>query len=186
MKAVMIMYKKARTMVKMKHGNSEEFEVKVGVHQGSVLSPLLFVVVMEALTQDVREGLPWELLYADDLVLMAESIEELKGKVLRWKECMEAKGLKMNIGKTKVMVSGKNCGDVERLGKWPCTVCGKGVGSNSIRCAGCSGWVPKQCLGVKGSLVGAEDVSVCKTCERELASGKRGSLRECLKVLLLG
>ena len=57
-KAVMIMYKKARTMVKTKHGNSEEFEVKVGVHQGSVLSPLLFVVVMEALTQDVREDLP--------------------------------------------------------------------------------------------------------------------------------
>ena len=117
---------------------------------------------------------------------MAESIEELKGKVLWWKECMEVIWLKMNTGKTKVMVSGKNCGDVERLGKWPCTVCGKGVGSNSIRCAGCSGWVPKQCLGVKGSLVGAEDVSVCKTCERELASGKRGSLRECLKVLLLG
>ena len=116
-KAVMIMYKKARAIVKTKHGNSEEFEVKVGVHQGSVLSPLLFVVVMEALTQDVREGLPWELLYADDLVLMAESIEELKGKVLRWKECMEAKGLKMNIGKTKVMVSGTNCGDVERMGK---------------------------------------------------------------------
>ena len=71
---------------------------------------------------------------------MAESIEELKWKVLRWKECMEAKGLKMNIGKTKVMVSGKNCGDVERLGKWSCTVCGKGVESNAIRCMGCSGW----------------------------------------------
>ena len=81
-KAVMIMYKKARTMVKMKHGNSEEFEVKVGVHQGSVLSPLLFVVVTEMPMQDVREDLPWELLYADDLVLMAESIEELKWKVL--------------------------------------------------------------------------------------------------------
>ena len=92
MKAVMIMYKKARTMVKTKHGNSEEFEVKVGVHQGSVLSPLLFVVVMEAMTQDIREGLPWELLYADDLVLMAGSIEELKGKALQWKECIEAKG----------------------------------------------------------------------------------------------
>ena len=50
-KAVMIMYKKARTMVKMKHGNSEEFEVKVGIHQGLVLSPLLFVVVMETLFQ---------------------------------------------------------------------------------------------------------------------------------------
>ena len=44
------MYKKTRTMVKTKHENSEEFEVKVGVHQRSVLSPLLFVVVMEALT----------------------------------------------------------------------------------------------------------------------------------------
>ena len=63
---------------------------------------------------------------------MAESINELKGKVLQWKECMEVKGLNMNIGKTKVMVSGKNYGDAERLGKWPCTVHGKGVGSNSI------------------------------------------------------
>ena len=72
----------------------------------------------------------------------------------------------MNIGKTKVMVSGKNCGDVERLGKWPCTVCGKGVGSNSIRCTGCSGWVHKRCSGVKGSLVRAEDTFVCKMCER--------------------
>ena len=56
MKAVTIMYKKARTMVKTKHENSEKFEVKVEVHQGSVLSPLLFVVVMEALTQDIRKG----------------------------------------------------------------------------------------------------------------------------------
>ena len=56
--------------------------MKVGVHQGSVLSPLLFVDVTEALMQHIREGLPWELLYADNLVLMAKSIEELKGKVL--------------------------------------------------------------------------------------------------------
>ena len=56
---------------------------------------------------------------------------------------MEAKGLKINIGKTKMMVSGKNCGDVERLGKWPCTVREKGVVNNSIRCMGCSRWVHK-------------------------------------------
>ena len=71
------MYEKARAMVKTKHRNSEEFEVKVGVHQGSVLSPLLFVAVMEVLTQEVREELPCGLLYADDLVLMAESIEDI-------------------------------------------------------------------------------------------------------------
>ena len=97
---------------------------------------------------------------------MAESIEELKGKVLWWKECMEVIWLKMNTGKTKVMVSGKNCGDVERLGKWPCTVCGKGVGSNSIRCTGCSRWVYKRCSGLKGSLVRSEDTFVRKACER--------------------
>ena len=79
------------------------------------MCPLLFVAVMEVLTQEVREGLPWELLYADDLVLMAESVEDLKEKVLRWKDCMEVKGLKVNIGKTKVMVSGKNCGAFEKM-----------------------------------------------------------------------
>ena len=65
---VTVMYEKARTTVRTKQGSSEEFEeVKVGVHQGSVFSPLLFVAVMEVVTRKVREGLPWELLYADDL-----------------------------------------------------------------------------------------------------------------------
>ena len=49
---------------------SEEFDVGVGVHQGSVLSPFHFVAVMEVLTSEVREGLPWEILYEDDLVLV--------------------------------------------------------------------------------------------------------------------
>ena len=49
-------------------GESGAFNVKVGVHQGSVLSPLLFIIV---LSRKFREGLPMELLYADDLVLIA-------------------------------------------------------------------------------------------------------------------
>ena len=104
---VMAMYERARTVGRTKQGYSTEFEVKVGVHQRSVLSPLLFVAVMEVVTRGVKEGLPWELLYADDLVLVAQSKEELREKVLRWKECMELKGLKVNIEKTKVMRSGK-------------------------------------------------------------------------------
>ena len=106
------MYEKARTTVRTKQGSSEEFEVKVGVHQGSVLSPLQFVAVMEVVTQKVGEGLLWELLYADDLVLVTQSIEELREKVQQWKACMESKGLKMNIDKTKVMRSGKGSGDI--------------------------------------------------------------------------
>ena len=74
---------------------SEEFEVKVGVYQGSVLSPLLFITVMQAVTKKAAKGLPWELLYADDLVLIADSEEELKRKLTTWKDEMEKKGLKV-------------------------------------------------------------------------------------------
>ena len=72
-----------------------------------VLSPLLFIMVLEALSQEFRVGCPWELLYADDLVLIAESMEELVEKFNTWKEGIESKGLKVNMGKTKVMVSGR-------------------------------------------------------------------------------
>ena len=53
------------------------FEVKVGMHQGSALSPLLFMIVMEAISREFRVDLPWELLYADDLAVIAETQEEL-------------------------------------------------------------------------------------------------------------
>ena len=47
--------------------------------------------------------MPLELLYADDLSLMAESEESLRDKIVKWKSGLEAKGLMMNTGKTKVM-----------------------------------------------------------------------------------
>ena len=68
------MYANARSCVRVSEGYSEEFEVKVSVHQGSVLSPLLFIIVPEATSQEFRSGVPWEDLYADDLVIIAESL----------------------------------------------------------------------------------------------------------------
>ena len=59
---------------------SEEFEVKVGIHQGSVLSPFLFAVAVDVVTEFAREGALSELLYADDLVLMSETTEGLRNK----------------------------------------------------------------------------------------------------------
>ena len=50
-----------------------DFGIDVGVHQGSVFIHLLFIVVMEEATKECRVGYPWELLYADNLVLSAES-----------------------------------------------------------------------------------------------------------------
>ena len=76
-----------------------KFEVKVGVHQGSVLSLLLFIIVLEALSQEFHSGLPWEDLYADDIVIIAEFLEEYVRRLLTWKEAMEKEGLRVNAGK---------------------------------------------------------------------------------------
>ena len=72
-----------------------------------------------------------ELLYADDLVLMAESEELLLEKLRKWKNGMEAKGLRVNAGKTKVMRCWLSRFQSEDSGKHPCGVCRKGVGDNS-------------------------------------------------------
>ena len=62
--------------------------------QGSVLIPLLLIIVLEALFREFREGLPMELLYADDLVPVAETEELLMEKLRKWKRGMELKGLR--------------------------------------------------------------------------------------------
>ena len=97
------MYANARSRVPVGEGYSEEFEMKVGVHSGSVLSPLLFIIVPEALSREFHSWVPWEDLYADDLVIIAESLEECVRRLLTWKEAMEKKGLRVNAGKTKIM-----------------------------------------------------------------------------------
>ena len=69
------------------------------------------------ITTSFRTGTPWELLYADDLVISAETEEGLKMKLNKWKTEMEAKGLRVNMGKTKIMVSGVNLQTLKDSGK---------------------------------------------------------------------
>ena len=76
--AVMSLYEGARTKVRVGSRTTDEFRVRVGVHQGSVLSPLIFAVVADVVTEHARERLLNEILYADDLVLMSESLEDLR------------------------------------------------------------------------------------------------------------
>ena len=104
---VMALYSGARSRVRTIAGLSEEFEMKVGVHQGSALSPLLFIIVMEEATKECRKGGPWELLYADDLVLTAETKEEVVEMFKQWRGGMEKQGLKLSMNKTKYLVTGK-------------------------------------------------------------------------------
>ena len=70
-----------------------KFEVKVGVHEDSVLSLLLFVIVLEALPREFRSGVPWEDLYTNDLGIITESLKEGVRRLLTWKEAVEEKGL---------------------------------------------------------------------------------------------
>ena len=55
------------TCVNSKRGISEHFEVEIGLNLGLALSPFLFIMLLDTISQDVRSELVWELLYADDL-----------------------------------------------------------------------------------------------------------------------
>ena len=153
----------ASTKVRMNGRESKAFNVKVEVRRGSVLSPLLFVIMLEALSREFREGLPMGLLYANDLVLIAETKELLLDKVRKWKEGMEKKGLRVNAGKTKIMWCRLGMGQAEDSGKHPCGVCRKGVGDSSIFCVECRRWVQERCSGISGKLKSSVDF-YCRRC----------------------
>ena len=99
----MSLYKGCKTAVSVDGEKSSSFSVKVGVHQGSALSPLLFIMVMDVLAEDMRDGSLMELLYADDLALCGKSLNEVMDKYERRKNAVEGKGLRMNVDKTKGM-----------------------------------------------------------------------------------
>jgi hypothetical protein len=138
-------------MVKLNGGVSWSFSVKVGVHQGLVLSPLLFITVLEALPRKFRGGL--ELLYADDLVLLADSEGLLAQTIKMWKAGMGDKGLRVNMGKTTVMRCRDGASQMVKSGKYPCGVSGTGVGSNSILCTSCHAPIHKRCSGITQTLM---------------------------------
>ena len=122
-RAVMRLYEGAKTKVGVGLEFFEEFEVKVGVHLGFMLSPLVLRSWLRWLWR-VRNGLMSEMLYADDLVLTSKTMEGLREKFWKWKEAFESKGLKVKLGKTKVVVSGAE-GKVSVSKVDPCGICGK-------------------------------------------------------------
>ena len=73
-KVIQDMYRGTKTRVKTRCGRT----VKVGLHQGSALSQLLFIIIMDVLAEESRTKPPWAMLFADDLVLVSETVEEVE------------------------------------------------------------------------------------------------------------
>ena len=75
MRVIKDMYDEVRTRVRTLVGDTEDFPIDIGLHQGSALSPFLFTVVMDELTREIQDEIPWCMLFADDIVLIDESRE---------------------------------------------------------------------------------------------------------------
>ena len=138
-KLVMTLYADSKTRLKVAEGLSKEFPISVHVHQGSAISQFLFLLMTDEVTKECRENETWETLCADNLVLTEEPQEEADHKFMKGRQAMAKRGIKVNVAKKKVMVTGKNAEDVSSS-RYPCAVCCKGVGKKYILCTVCGSW----------------------------------------------
>ena len=139
-----------------------------------MLQHATFVFVMEAISREFRVALPWELLYAVDLAVIAETEEELIKRLNNWKDNVVSKCMRVIMNKTKVMMSGEHQKVRQKAVRWPCAVCIKGVGSNSLQCTSCQKCVHKKCSGIKGSM--SKVAFICRGCLNPVTSAGRTSV----------
>ncbi|KAK3525230.1 hypothetical protein QTP86_024951 [Hemibagrus guttatus] len=107
-RVVQDMYERSRTVVRCAVGQTEEFKVEVGLHQGSALSPFLFAIVMDQLSEEVRQESPWTMMFADDIVICSESREQVEESLERF--ALERRGMKVSRSKTEYMCVNKREG----------------------------------------------------------------------------
>jgi len=84
-------------------GDTGDFSIDIGLHQGSALSSFLFTTVMDELTRGVQDEEPWCMLFADDIVLIDESRDGVNTKLERWRDTLEAKGFRLSKSKTEYL-----------------------------------------------------------------------------------
>ena len=106
------MYEESETVVRCAIGTTESFKVKVGLHQRSALSPFLFAVIMDRLTDEVERGTPWTMLFADDIVICNETREEVERRLECWRYVLKRRGMKVIGSKTEYLcINGRNSED---------------------------------------------------------------------------
>jgi len=103
-------------------------------------------------------------LYADDLVVIAETEEDLIKRLNEWKDFVENRGMRVNMNKARVVISGERQKVTQKAVRYPCGVCGRGVGNSSIQCTSCRRWVHGRCSGIKGGMYKVVKSFVCGGC----------------------
>jgi len=98
-----------------------------------------------------------------------------------WKDNVESKGMRVNMNKTKVTISEERQKVRQKAVRWPCGVCSKGVGSNSLQCTrlqctSCQKWVHKKCSGIKGSMSKVAKSFIGRGCLNPVTSAGRTSV----------
>jgi len=97
------MYDGVRTRVRTIVGDTDDFPIHIGLHQGSALSPFLFTIVMDELTRGIQDEVPYNMLFANDIVLINETREGVITKLERWRNTLEAKGFRLSRSKTEYL-----------------------------------------------------------------------------------
>ena len=99
-RAIKDIYEGASTSVRMQDGDTEDFPRTIGLHQGSILSPYLFTLVLVVLTKHIQELAPRCMHFADDAILLVESREELSRRLKTWRKALETYGFRLSRSKT--------------------------------------------------------------------------------------
>lgn len=100
------MYNNVVTSVRTSDVDTDDFPIKIGLHQGSALSPYLFALVMDEVTRDIQGDIPWCMLFADDVVLVDDSRTRVNRKLELWRQTLESKGFRLSRTKTEYMMCG--------------------------------------------------------------------------------
>ena len=103
---VKMLYEKTSSCVQVGCGLSDWFETKRGVQQGSALSPILFIIVMDAIIKNLKEKGQENLhafAFADDVVIWGDSEKDVEERLQRWNQKFERYGLNINKDKTVVL-----------------------------------------------------------------------------------
>ena len=95
------MHDRATTTVRSAAGLTEEFKVGVGFPQCSALSPFFFAIITEKLTEDIWKDAPWDMVFADDIVLSGQNHKELENNLEIWMNALKRRGLKVSGSKTE-------------------------------------------------------------------------------------